>query len=162
MHSPPRVTLEAQRRPALGHSGLKAFDLSTAHPDGGKLNFNLKDHRELATQICEKHDPDRLIGSPPCTDFSVLGRWNHKRMKIEDVRRRLREARRHLEFVFRFTMGNWPEANMFSMSTLRAHRAGEKDALKDLLTGTKSTRRRGTYASTEWPSSTSPECLYQS
>ena len=33
-----------------------------------------------------------------CTDFSVLGRWNHKRMKVEDVRRRMKEARRHLQF----------------------------------------------------------------
>ncbi len=61
-------------------------------------SFNLKEHRKLATCICEDDDPDWLVGSPPCTDFSVLGRWNHKRMKIEDVRRRLREARRHLEF----------------------------------------------------------------
>ena len=65
LYSPPIVTLEAQRRPALGISGLKAFDLSTAHPDGGKWNFNLKEHRELAIQICEKDDPDWLIGSPP-------------------------------------------------------------------------------------------------
>ena len=35
LYSPPRVTLEAQRRPALGISGLKAFDLSTPHPKGG-------------------------------------------------------------------------------------------------------------------------------
>ena len=98
IYSPPRITLEAQRRPALGNSGLKAFDLSTPHPKGGSWHLNLKEHRELATRICEEDDPGWLIGFPPCTDFSVLGRWNHKRMKIEDVRRRLREARRHLEF----------------------------------------------------------------
>ena len=46
IYSPPRITLEAQRRPALGISGLKAFDLSTAHPNGGCWNFNLKEHRE--------------------------------------------------------------------------------------------------------------------
>jgi hypothetical protein len=98
LYSPPRVTREAQRRPALGISGLRAFDLSTTHPEGGSWNFNLKEHRDLATRICEDDDPDRLIGSPSCTDFSVLGQWNHKRMKIENVRRRLREARRHLQF----------------------------------------------------------------
>ncbi len=74
IYSPPRVTLEAQRRPALGISGLKAFVLSTPHPEGGSWNFNLKEHRELAARRCEKDDPDWLIGSPPCTDFSVLGR----------------------------------------------------------------------------------------
>ena len=34
IYSPPRVTLEAQRRPALGVSGIKEFDLSTPHPNG--------------------------------------------------------------------------------------------------------------------------------
>ena len=73
LYSPPRVTREAQRRPALGISGIRAFDLSTTHPEGGSWNFNLKEHRDLATRICEDDDPDWLIGSPPCTDFSVLG-----------------------------------------------------------------------------------------
>ncbi len=35
IYSPPKITVEAQRRPALGISGLKAFDLSTPHPKGG-------------------------------------------------------------------------------------------------------------------------------
>ncbi len=90
IYSPPRITLEAQRRPALGISGLKAFDLSTPHPEGGSWNFNLKEHRELATRICEKDDPDWLICSPPCTHFSVLGRWYYKLMNNVDVRLRLR------------------------------------------------------------------------
>ena len=45
LYSPPRVTLEAQRRPALGISGMRAFDLSTAHPDGGNWISNLKTSR---------------------------------------------------------------------------------------------------------------------
>ena len=98
LYSPPRVVDTAQRRPSLNVKGLRAFDLSTPHPGGGYWDFNIKAHRDLARRICADEDPDWVIGSPPCTDFSVLGRWNHKRMKIEDVRRRLKEARRHLQF----------------------------------------------------------------
>ena len=73
IYRPPRVALEAQRRPALGISGLKAFDLSTAHPKGGCWNFNLKEHRELATRICEEDNPDWLIGSPPMYGLQCPG-----------------------------------------------------------------------------------------
>ena len=62
------------------------------------LGLELTEQRDLARRMCADHVPDWVIGSPPCTDFSVMGRWNHRRMQIEDVRRRLREARRHLEF----------------------------------------------------------------
>ena len=64
----------------------------------GIWDFNKAAHRERARHICTYEDPDWIIGSPPCTDFSVLGRWNHRRMKAEHVRRRMKEARRHLEF----------------------------------------------------------------
>ena len=63
LYSPLRVTRESQRRPALGISGLRAFDLSFTHPERGSWKFNLKEHRDLATRICEDDDPDWLIGS---------------------------------------------------------------------------------------------------
>ena len=95
----------------------------------------------MATRICEDDDPDWLIDSPPCTDFSVLGRWNHKRMKIEDVRRRLREARRHLEFcVLLYNK---------QLVTPRAPRAGERDASKDSLIATESAQQSDICANTE-------------
>jgi len=49
-------------------------------------------------EIIENDDPDWVIGCPPCTDFSVLGRSNHRRMDPDEVRRRMREARTHLHF----------------------------------------------------------------
>ena len=98
IYSPPRITKMAKMRPSLNIEGLRAFDLSTAHPGGGSWDFNKKEHRDLARRMCADDDLDWIIGSPPCTDFSVLGRWKHKRMKAEYVRRRLREARRHQEF----------------------------------------------------------------
>ena len=131
LYSPPRVTREAQRRPALGISGLRAFDLSTAHPEGGNWNQILKEHRDLATRICEDDDPDWLIGPPPCTDFSVLGQWRHKRMKIEGVRRRLREARRRLEFC----------VVLYNKQLARGKRAGGRGSWSDSRTGTESTQR---------------------
>ena len=43
--------------------------------------------------------PYVVIGSPPCTDFCTLNQnINHKRMTPDEVRRRMTEARIHLEF----------------------------------------------------------------
>ena len=78
VYSPPRVTKTAARRPDLNAKGLRAFDLSTSHPGGGNWDFNIKAHRELARQICDTDDPDWMIGSPHCTDFSILGRSTHE------------------------------------------------------------------------------------
>ena len=68
---PPRVTKAATRRPDLNVKGLRAFDLSTNQPGDGSRDFNIKSHRELARQTCDPDDPDWIIGSPPCTDFSI-------------------------------------------------------------------------------------------
>ena len=97
VYSPPRVTKAARQRPDLNIEGLRALDLSTKHPGGGNWDFNIKVHRELAWQICATEDPDWIIGSPPCTDFSILGRSNHRRMDPEVVRKRIKDGRRHLE-----------------------------------------------------------------
>ena len=48
------------------------------------------------------------------------------------------------------TMGNWPEANTFSMNTPRVPLAGEKDASKDSQIAMGSTPQSDIYASTEW------------
>ena len=98
LYSPPRVTEAARTRPDLGIKGLKAVDLTTPRPNGGSWDFTQKQHRDEAMEIIENDDPDWVIGCPPCTDFSGLGRSNHRRMDPDEVRRRMREARTHLNF----------------------------------------------------------------
>ena len=97
VYSPTRGTKAARQRPGLNIEGLRALDLSTNHPGGCHRDFNIKAHRELARQICATEDPDWIIGSPPCTDFSILGRSNHRRMDPEVVLKRIKEGRRHPE-----------------------------------------------------------------
>ena len=41
-----------------------------------------------------------VIGSPPCTAFSLWNRGiNYKKMPIDEVRRRISEGRKHLNFM---------------------------------------------------------------
>ena len=54
--------------------GLRALDLRTLKPDGQPRIFSLKSDRRLASELIDQDQPDWLIGSPPCTAFSI---WNN-------------------------------------------------------------------------------------
>jgi hypothetical protein len=133
IYSPPRITQMAKMRPSLNIEGLRAFDLSTAHPGGGSWDFNKKEHRDLARRMCAEDDPDWIIGSPPCTDFSVLGRWNHTRMKVEDVR--TKGSRKHgaiSSFASCYTATSLPAGSISSMNTPSVLPVGRRGALRGL------------------------------
>ena len=89
-----------KRRRNLNIEGLGALDLRTHKPDGSTWNFNLRKDRQLARQLIDETDPDWIIGSPPCTAFSLWNRGiNYKKMPIDEVRRRISEGRKHLNFM---------------------------------------------------------------
>ena len=55
--------------------------------------------RAKARRRIQREKPSVVIGSPPCTDSCTLNQnINHKKMPAEEVRRRMTEARLHLEF----------------------------------------------------------------
>lgn len=69
VYSPPRIVAEAARQ------GLKpgfSLDLTVQREDGDQWDFSRKRHRDEATRMVVQDEPHCLIGSPPCTMFSVL------------------------------------------------------------------------------------------
>eukprot|EP00974_Lingulodinium_polyedra_P096957 9396305-Lingulodinium_polyedra.AAC.1 len=88
LFSPPRVTAEATRLPKLGVIAGATFDLREDRY-GKKWNFLREDDRRRARQQINAEKPYFVVGSPPCTYFSVLAQWNRFRMGPEVYRRKL-------------------------------------------------------------------------
>ena len=91
-----------RNRRNLNVTGLSAMDLRTQKPSGGCWDFTREADRQEALRMQDTLEPQWIIGSPPCTDWSS---WNvginHKKMTPEEVARRMAEARVHLKFVVR-------------------------------------------------------------
>lgn len=89
-----------QARRDLNLQGLCAMDLRTTKPDGTPWDFSCRSDRRLARRMVEEKDPDWLIGSPPCTSFSI---WNYgmnfPKMDPQRVKQAVEEGRVHLNFV---------------------------------------------------------------
>ena len=68
------IVREANRaRRCLNIQGLHALDLRTYRPDGHAWDFNDIKHRKDARRLVRTLKPTWVIGSPPCTAFSI---WN--------------------------------------------------------------------------------------
>jgi len=97
-YSPPRVTKEAKKFPDLNINGERSFDMKT-DADGKAWDFRLASHRAKARRQVAENKPYIVIGSPPCTDWSIINvNCNHKKMSEDERRRRMIEARVHLRF----------------------------------------------------------------
>ena len=87
-------------RRALNIEGLDALDIRTLKPNGQPWDFNKRSDRNEARRLIDEKQPQWLIGSPPCTPFSI---WNYamsfKKMSKEKVRAMVEEGQRHLHFV---------------------------------------------------------------
>ena len=76
-----------------------SLDLSTVDPfDGLPWDFTSAAKRRRAEQLVRDTKPYLLAGGPPCTDFCVMQRMNWHKMTPEEKRRRVTEARVHLDF----------------------------------------------------------------
>ena len=84
---------------ALGVAHGHSLDLNTRDPDDGHpWDFRLPSKRAKARQLLQTLQPWLLVTSPPCTMFSQVQHTNWHRMDPEMVRRRMIEARLHLDF----------------------------------------------------------------
>ena len=84
----------------LNLRGLSSMDLRTSKPNGEPWNFDLREDRKLAREMIDKEEPTWLIGSPPCTAFSL---WTvamnyPKAPDQEAVKEAIARGRRHLRF----------------------------------------------------------------
>ena len=90
---------EASKSP-LGVKGLGALDFACPKADGSFWDFSRPADRQEALKMVELQDPDWIVGSPPCTAFSVLNHgMNFPKMPPEEVKRRVNEGMRHIKFV---------------------------------------------------------------
>ena len=58
-------------RRALNIKGLDALDIRTLKPNGQPWDFNKRSDRNEARRLIDEKQPQWLIGSPPCTPFSI-------------------------------------------------------------------------------------------
>jgi len=98
LFSPPRVTAEMTRLPIVGLIAGTTFDLRE-DVDGRSWNFLLESDRRRARRIIQTERPFLVIGSPPCTAFSIMNAINFARMPADEVRRRMTEARILFDFA---------------------------------------------------------------
>ena len=90
---------EARRSP-LNVKGLRSLDFACQKDDGSHWDFSKQSDRQEALRLIESDDPDWVIGSPPCTAFSLLNvGLNYPKMDKEEVRKRIKEGLVHLKFV---------------------------------------------------------------
>ena len=162
LFSVPRVT--ALLRPGMSLGKGLTFDLR-GDADGRSWNFLLAaDRREALTRV-RAQKPYLVIGSPPCTAFCQLNqRFNYKRMRPEEVQRRMVEGRVLLEFaaqVYRLQLAGGrhfvhehPLAATSGTSRASRRSAPCRRCRKQQLTSAASASRPGTRA-VPWSSSRS-------
>ena len=98
LFSPPRVTAEMGNIPILNLIAGSTFDLRMDE-HGQRWNFLYEGDRRRARKRIEKEKPYVVVGSPPCTFYSILNKINHPRMDAREVQRRRIEADTLLNFA---------------------------------------------------------------
>ena len=84
----------------LNIEGLDAMDLRTNKEDGTPWDFSQRNDRRLARRLVEERKPDWIIGSPPCTSFSIWNyAMNYPKMDPAKVQAAVDEGRTHLNFM---------------------------------------------------------------
>ena len=96
IYSPPRVTHAARMLPRLGVTPGFALDITTTDENGVPWDFSRDDRKKKATQLVINDEPDLLVGSPMCKDYSPWQRLNKAKSQDPDkyVAAR-RQARTH-------------------------------------------------------------------
>ena len=123
LYSPPRVTAEMQNVPILGLAAGTTFDLRMDE-NGNSWHLLLERDRRRARQKIEIEKPYMVIGSPPCTYYSILTKLNFSRMNPEVLRRRLMEAQVLLNFAMEIYEMQLRGGRHFLHEFLRAHQVG--------------------------------------
>ena len=104
IYSPPRIVQEATME-RYGGMTLKpgwSLDLTRNDPTTGEpWDFSKSACRERAMALVKRSKPYMLIGSPPCTAFSILQNINKNRRPAEVIAKEIAAGRQHLQFTMR-------------------------------------------------------------
>ena len=93
--------------------GLHALDFATQKSDGTHWDVSKFVDRQLAWDLVLKERSDWIVGSPPCTAFSLLNvGLNYPKTSAEYVERNIKEGLVHLNFVCKLyrhqhSIGKW-------------------------------------------------------
>ena len=95
VYSPPRIVEEAARQ---GMRPGFSLDLTVQRKDEDAWDFSRKRHRDEATRMVVEDEPFCLIGSPPCTMFSILQNGNKWRFTKRYWDKKLQDAEVPIHF----------------------------------------------------------------
>ena len=91
---------EEARTSSLNIMGLRSLDFACQKDDGSHWDFSKQADRQEALRLLETDDPDWVIGSPPCTAFSLLNvGLNYPKMDKEEVKKSIKEGLVPLKLV---------------------------------------------------------------
>ena len=93
IYSPKRFTSQCLK---LGLRGGFAIDLTVQKKNGEFWDLNKASDEEELEKLQEEEDPEALIGSPPCTVYSILRRLSDHKRDPDVVRKEREEGRHHI------------------------------------------------------------------
>ena len=99
--SPPRVTRAIKLLPGLKLIPGLALDVTRCNEKGEPWDFDDPKKQEEALQLFEKQKPVLLVGSPPCTPYSILQRLNDHKRTPQETEDMMARAKVHMDFVCR-------------------------------------------------------------
>lgn len=95
VYSPPRIVTEAEH---IGLRGGDSFDLTVKREDGSPWDFAKRFQRKEAMKKTIKDEPYFVIGSPPCTRWSILEKGIKSKYTKEEWDAKLRAGKVHIDF----------------------------------------------------------------
>ena len=108
-----------------------SLDKHLKDKDGKKWDFTLAERRQKAREYVKKNKPLFIIGSPPCDQWSIMQNLNNKKRDPDEVKRKLVEARIHLDFCAELYQMQIEEGgDIIYMNIQHLHHLGTKNALK--------------------------------
>ena len=106
VHSYPRVTEVAKQ---FGLAEGWSLDLTTEGEMGNKWDFSRKGWQKKALRKIETMEPTLIIASPVCINCSIVMNLNWRETGLDERKRRMDEARVHLEFCAKIYRGQHQE-----------------------------------------------------
>ena len=109
IYSAPRVTKVAKMMPSLGIAPGFALDLTTTDEQGRPWDFDEDDRQEAAWKLIKEERPMLVIGSPMCTECSLLLNLSKDKRDPKVVAEKLKRAIRHLTFcceIYRYQIAH--------------------------------------------------------